>query len=1027
MNPQESEISEFDIIHAVEKAAHLLPAQGPITTFVHHNTLHAFESLPFFEAIRHAEILFECKCLLPEKTYRAAVEHGRISNQDLEASLIEDLGDQADRFVGLLGTRYHLRLALLQHELNTLLPNELDWIMAETEALDRLRIDIDSARRNLFIEGTRRWMLRNRLDVFKSADSVVEPRVTLTAKKLIDRVLLDFQGAPIEDWNDARWETFTLRLLWEICSYRISQFPDKTKRNLFVRHRDVLLSTAQIDSDERVNEVLIPFCLAWLDQGLAATQIPHREQGFYQCFLTLYKIPSPTFGGRSSALQRIVQDASVRNLSATASICESLLDLGIGATEVEDFISASLLALRGFAGMIHQLETRGDRVPFPAQTGSLLEFLAVRLMIDRVILGEISRQALGFSGPLCDLRVSLNQGREVDRETQIRCETFTIHQLAQALGWTPEVLLNLSKPNWNRLLNEIREFDLLSRLRVFHAAWERRFRINTLDALSTHSQRKLKSLNVPSATKLTAFDVVCCIDDREESFRRHIEEIATDARTWGVAGFFNVPMYYQGADFFHFLPLCPIVIKPTHYVREHVHVDHRDIHERNVTTRRNLGRIVNGLNRGSHHLISGALTSFLGLLTTVPLMLRVLFPRFSARFRHKVSGLFAVPKQTYLQLERERADPGPDDRQVGFSLIEMVEMVERFLRDIGMVSDFSELVLIIGHGSSSLNNPHESAYNCGACGGGRGGPNARVMARMANDVRVRAGLRERGLEIPQSTLFLGLYHNTCDDSLSWFDGSSIPHDHVGVVGYAKSVLAEARKRNAHERCRRFESADLSITVDAALRHVEARAEDLSQTRPEYNHATNAICIVGRRARTRGLFLDRRAFLVSYDPNLDDEESTILARILAAVVPVCTGINLEYFFSAVDVKGFGCGTKLPHNVAALLGVMDGAASDLRTGLSAQMVEIHEPLRLLFVIESRPEVLQKIMSSSQLIRRIFCGHWAQLAILNPDNAGLLVFNGTTFEPYQPESSRLESVASSLNWYRGWRGDLRFAEIH
>src|SRR2546428_608200 len=82
----------------------------------------------------------------------------------------------------------------------------------------------------------------------------------------------------------------------------------------------------------------------------------------------------------------------------------------------------------------------------------------------------------------------------------------------------------------------------------------------------------------------------------------------------------------------------------------------------------------------------------------------------------------------------------------------------------------------------------------------------------------------------------------------------------------------------------------------------------------------------RRHRTTGICRDRRAFLNSYDPCQDDADGTILARILQAVVPVCAGISLEYYFSFVDNPGYGCGTKLPPNIAALLGVMDGAASD-----------------------------------------------------------------------------------------------------
>src|SRR5262249_57028580 len=109
-------------------------------------------------------------------------------------------------------------------------------------------------------------------------------------------------------------------------------------------------------------------------------------------------------------------------------------------------------------------------------------------------------------------------------------------------------------------------------------------------------------------------------------------------------------------------------------------------------------------------------------------------------------------------------------------------------------------------------------------------------------------------------------------------------------------------------------------------------------------------------------------LNSYDPTQDDADATILTRTLQAAVPVCAGISLEYYFSYVDNPGYGCGTKLPHNIAALLGVMDGAASALRTGLPWQMVEIHEPVRPLFVIETQPETLLKILARNPNIDRL-----------------------------------------------------------
>jgi uncharacterized protein YbcC (UPF0753/DUF2309 family) len=112
-----------------------------------------------------------------------------------------------------------------------------------------------------------------------------------------------------------------------------------------------------------------------------------------------------------------------------------------------------------------------------------------------------------------------------------------------------------------------------------------------------------------------------------------------------------------------------------------------------------------------------------------------------------------------------------------------------------------------------------------------------------------------------------------------------------------------------------------------------------------------------------LFLDRRTFLNSYDPTQDNAEAKILERIVQAVIPVCAGISLEYFFSFVDPAGYGCGTKLPHNIVSLLGVMDGAASDLRTGLPWQMVEIHEPVRNLFILETTPEQFLGILGDPE----------------------------------------------------------------
>jgi uncharacterized protein YbcC (UPF0753/DUF2309 family) len=442
--------------------------------------------------------------------------------------------------------------------------------------------------------------------------------------------------------------------------------------------------------------------------------------------------------------------------------------------------------------------------------------------------------------------------------------------------------------------------------------------------------------------------------------------------------------------------------------------------------RRLIGTASHLFHRGSRSLVGGAITSVVGSLATAPLAARILFPRTTAQLRRLFGRFVRPPEATQLLLERAEPTPGPEDGHVGYTVEEMADIVERTLRDNGLTARFAPLVIMCGHGSSSLNNPHESAYNCGACSGGRGGPNARAFAKMANDARVRNILVGRGLNLPQGTCFVGAYHNTCKDSVAYFDLERLPVTHHSVFATARSAITIASQRNAHERCRRFESASLALGTRAAHVHVEQRSEDLSQARPEYNHATNAVTFVGRREHTRGLFMDRRCFLASYDPLQDDDQGTILARILAAVIPVCAGISLEYYFSSVDPQGYGCGSKLPHNIVSLLGVMEGALTDLRPGLSAQMVEIHEPMRQLFIVETTPQIMGRIIADSPVINRLCKNEWIQLATLHPEEKTISLYSRQEFERYEPESRELPQVEVSADWYRGWRDNLDYAEV-
>lgn len=165
---------------------------------------------------------------------------------------------------------------------------------------------------------------------------------------------------------------------------------------------------------------------------------------------------------------------------------------------------------------------------------------------------------------------------------------------------------------------------------------------------------------------------------------------------------------------------------------------------------------------------------------------------------------------------------------------------------------------------------------------------------MANKPEVRFALRERGIDIPGDTYFIGAQHNTASDRFTYFETERIPTTHQPEFARLIRDVDEARALNAQERCRLLPLAPKGASPAHSLRHMERRSVDFSQVHPEWGHATNASVVVGRRALTQGHFMDRRTFLQSYDPD-QDPDGTILERILTAVGPVVAGIGLEYYF------------------------------------------------------------------------------------------------------------------------------------
>ena len=1014
-NPEEPPSQKpFERLHAAfEYAAGLLPNQGPINALVARNTLEAFEHLPFDEGVRTAAELYGCEPYLREERYREKFERDRIRVEDLITVLQDDLGARAHGSVLNFGSRFDIRMSMLRFPLQQATGNELQWLMAETDALRKFRPETPFAVRQRVLRETSRWIQGMLTDGARETT----PDAPAEVAGVIAELLHKKRTEVIDRWSEAEWETFTLEALWRICRHGIHAVgTPKQPAPQPLRHRDAVKQAGGGDSDLVVNEVLIRFCAAFLDQGLAAWPLPARDKGFALAFATLFsaqKVPAERW---RKGLKDSLAEFQTPDFDPWLSILESLRQLGVAERDWRDYLTATLLSLRGWAGMIHQVEQRGDRVPRPIPPHSLLQYLAVRLAVECAVLTDIARDKLEFTGPFSELKSFCQTRRHRPIGNRQDQRSFVLFQLAQLLGWMPRDLVRLSQADWSTLIEEVESFCELERRRIYHLAFERNYRIQVLDALSFRS--KLGKRPTPSPE----FQVVCCLDDREESFRRHLEEVSAETQTFGVAGFFNTAMYYRGVADAFFVPLCPIVMLPERWVSEEGHAAHQN----QTRARKIVGHTAHQIQRRSQTFWGGALiTAGLGALATIPLVARVLFPRLTSRVQ-STAGLWVLPKNTKLRLRRGDVPPAAVGEGIGFTAVEMANCGERMLRDIGLTTKFAPLVVILGHGSSSLNNPHRSIYDCGACGGGAGGPNARAMAEFLNQPDVRRILADRGISIPETTMFQGGLHNTCNDQITLYDQERVPAAQKDHFRRFRSILDETLRRNAHERTRRFLSADLLTTFADAKRHVEARSEDLAQARPEFGHSTIANCIVGRRERTRDLFMDRRSFLVSYDPKQDDENLTILSRIMTPVVPVCVGICMQYFFSYLDSPGWGSGSKLPHNVSAMLGVMDGFSSDLRTGLPWQGVEIHEPMRLLVVLEVAAAKLPILLKNVPQLEMVMKNQWIQLAVLDPDSEQILLYEQGEFRPYHPEAQRVPRAANSWEWYRGWRENLPFAVI-
>jgi uncharacterized protein YbcC (UPF0753/DUF2309 family) len=453
-----------------------------------------------------------------------------------------------------------------------------------------------------------------------------------------------------------------------------------------------------------------------------------------------------------------------------------------------------------------------------------------------------------------------------------------------------------------------------------------------------------------------------CIDARSEGLRRHLEACGP-YDTLGFAGFFGVPVRWRPLGSTETEPRCPVLLTPEHEVAEQPLVP--DGASGYLTAQR-----AGGAGHEAFHAAKGSLVGPFALAEAAGYLLgpaaaaRTLAPGLVRRLRGLTTRRVAPP-QTRPAVEAE------NDAGSGLALEERISFAKSIIRTIGLTR-FARLIVFCGHGSHNVNNPHGSSYDCGACGGAPGGPSARVAVTILNDPGVRAGLEEQDLVVPDDTLFVAAQHDTVSDVVTVLDREAVPETHEELVTAFERDVAVAGERLARERAGRLPGNPQKVRV---------RGHDWAQVRPEWGLAANAAFVVGPRSITAGLDLASRVFLHAYDAEGDDDGSA-LETIMTAPLVVGQWISAQYYFSAVDPDQFGAGDKTLHNPVGGIGVVLGEGGDLQVGLPAQAVGVgdrrmHEPLRLLAVIQAPIDRTEAIIQRNQVLRELIGGKWITVA--------------------------------------------------
>ncbi|MEH7381124.1 putative inorganic carbon transporter subunit DabA [Bacillus sp. JJ1533] len=726
------------------------------------------------------------------------------------------------------------------------------------------------------------------------------------------------------------------RLLNKVGTFKFKMKKGHSVRTLSQRLEQLGNKTVAME----LNSHTIKWCKLFLDESQGAWSMPYREDGFYHAWRKLVKLDPALNPNVRRQLDELPSDAD-------SALKEVLTRLDIPYLDVQEYLEAHLLAMPGWAGMMLWRSQQSAK-----DTNLLIDYLAVRLSMEWVFVQSY---------------LPLTEQNNEDQESLIStCVRYS----------------NLSEREWNSLpLQELKSriilgfnFDKTTRQRLLMEAWEKTYEHQLMNMVSVNSSQSDKNEEQIQA------QFVFCIDVRSEPFRRKLEELGP-FQTFGTAGFFGLPIETKKICSNHSHQSLPVMNKPLLKVMESLPESELKQYGQRVHAAHSLGST---FQRMKHNLFSSLVLPeisgpWLGLQTVVFSFI----PRSTNSAFRKVRKNWLRQPATKLTLDHVHSVES--ELPVGFSEEEKVYYVEQALRMMGLTDYFAPLVAICGHGSRSINNPYASALDCGACGGASGEFNARVLAALCNLPTVRKNLAEKGIHIPDDTVFVACEHITSLDELHWVYVPELSVAAKKSFGHVEKLLPKVSYEANEERMQHLPT--ITSTYNNPSKEAARFADDWSEVRPEWGLARNAAFIIGERELTKKCNLGGEVFLHNYSWE-KDKNGELLANIIAGPATVSQWINLQYYASTVAPHYYGSGSKTTQTVTAGIGVMQGNASDLLTGLPWQSVmksdnEIyHKPLRLLVVIQAPKKNVERLLELDPLFRQKVQNGWIRLASIDPE---------------------------------------------